>query len=107
MLHFFWFKSVAHTVLLPPVGLMILAILGAVLLALRHPRSGWSCLSIGLGLWWVLSVPVVADGLTWLVEGYPASDQSASTHAQAIVILGGAGSRNHAPEFGGEPAVEL
>jgi uncharacterized SAM-binding protein YcdF (DUF218 family) len=106
-MYFFWFKAVAHTVLLPPLGLMILTILGAALLALRHRRTGWTCLMLGLGLWWVLSVPVVADGLTWLVEGYPAFDPSSATHAQAIVILGGASSRNHAPEYGGEPEVEL
>jgi uncharacterized SAM-binding protein YcdF (DUF218 family) len=106
-MHFYSFKAVAHTVLLPPNGLILLAILGAALLALRHRRSGWTCLIIGLTLWWVLSVPVVADGLTWLVEGYPALDPAATTHAQAIVILGGAAARNHAPEYGGEPAVEL
>ena len=106
-MHFYSFKAVAHQVALPPVILMILATLGAVLLALRHRRSGWSCLTVGLGLWWVLSVPVVADGLTWLVQGYPAFDPASKTGAQAIVILGGPSSRNHAPEYGGEPAVEL
>ncbi len=106
-MYFFWFKAVAHTLLLPPDGLMILAILGAVLLALRRRRSGWTCLIISLGLWWVLSTSIVADGLTWLVEGYPAFDPGRPTTAQAIVILGGAGSRDHAPEYGGQPAVEL
>jgi uncharacterized SAM-binding protein YcdF (DUF218 family) len=104
---FYWFKAVAHTVLLPPDGLMILAILGVGLVALRHRRSGWTCLITGLGLLWVLSVPIVADGLSRLVEGYPPFDPSAATTAQAIVILGGVGSRNHAPEYGGQPAVEL
>ncbi|MGC1456710.1 MAG: YdcF family protein [Steroidobacteraceae bacterium] len=93
--------------LLPPDGLMILAILGAVLLARRHRRSGWTCLIIALSLWWVLSVSIVADGLTWLAEGYPAFDPARATNAQAIVILGGPGSRDHAPEYGGQPAVEV
>jgi uncharacterized SAM-binding protein YcdF (DUF218 family) len=106
-MHFYWFKAVARAVLLPPTGLVILAILGAVLLALRHRRSGWTCLIMGLGLWWVLSVPIVADGLTGLAEGYPAFDPATAINAQAIVILGGTGSRNHAPEYAGEPAVEL
>jgi uncharacterized SAM-binding protein YcdF (DUF218 family) len=106
-MHFYWFKSVAHTVLLPPDGLMILAILGAVLLALRQRRSGWTCLIIGLSLWWALSVPIVADGLSRLVEGYPPFDPATPTNAQAIVILGGTGSRDHAPEYGGQPAVDL
>jgi uncharacterized SAM-binding protein YcdF (DUF218 family) len=106
-MHFYSFKTVAHTLLLPPDGLMILALLGLVLVALRQRRSGWGCLIISLTLWWVLSVPSVADGLTWLVEGYPAFDPAAATNAQAIVILGGASARNHAPEYGGQPAVEL
>ncbi len=106
-MHFYTFKAVAHTVLLPPDGLMILASLGAVLLALRQRRSGWSCLIVSLSLWWVLSVPIVADALSWLVEGYPPFNPAATTDAQAIVILGGGGARNHAPEYGGEPAVEL
>jgi uncharacterized SAM-binding protein YcdF (DUF218 family) len=106
-MHFYWFKAVAHTVLLPPDGLMILGILGAVLLALRHQRSGWSCLILSLSLWWILSVPIIADGLDRLVEGYPAFDAATVTHAQAIVILGGAGARDHAPEYAGQPAVEL
>jgi uncharacterized SAM-binding protein YcdF (DUF218 family) len=106
-MYFFWFKAMVHTLLLPPDGLMILAILGAVLLARRHRRSGWTCLIIGLSLWWVLSVSIVADGLTWLAEGYPAFDPARATNAQAIVILGGPRSRDHAPEYGGQPAVEV
>ncbi len=106
-MHFYSIKAVAHTVLLPPDGLMILAILGAVLLALRRRRTGWTCLIVSLGLWWTLSVPVVADGLCLLAQGYPAFDPATATHAQAIVILGGAGSRSHAPEYGGRPAIEL
>jgi uncharacterized SAM-binding protein YcdF (DUF218 family) len=106
-MHFYSFKTVAHTLLVPPTGLMILAILGAVLLALRHRRSGWTCLIIGLGLWLTLSMPSVADGLSRLAEGYPPFDPAATTDAQAIVILGGAGSRDHAPEYGGQPAVDL
>jgi uncharacterized SAM-binding protein YcdF (DUF218 family) len=106
-MHLYLLKSVLHTLLLPPDGLMILAILGAVLLTRRHRRSGWTCLSIGLSLWLVLSLPIVADGLTLLVQGYPPFDPATATNAQAIVILGGAGSRDHAPEYGGQPAVDL
>lgn len=107
MMHFYTFKSVARALLLPPMGLLILAILGAILLALRHRRTGWTCLVAALSLIWLLSVPVVADGLTRLVEVYPPFDPALTTHAQAIVILGGAGNRNYAPEYGGQPAVEL
>jgi uncharacterized SAM-binding protein YcdF (DUF218 family) len=106
-MHFYTFKAVARSVLLPPSGLMILAVLGVVLIALRFRRSGWSCLIAGLALMWVLSVPIVADELTRLVEVYPAFDPASATTAQAIVILGGGTNRNHAPEYAGQPAAEL
>jgi uncharacterized SAM-binding protein YcdF (DUF218 family) len=101
------FKSIARSVLPPPAGLLILAALGAVLLALHHRRSGWACLPAGLGLLWLLSMPPVADTLTSLAEVCPALDPARATHAEAIVILGGIGHHSHAPEYGGEPAVKL
>jgi uncharacterized SAM-binding protein YcdF (DUF218 family) len=107
MMHLYWFKSVARAMLLPPMGLLLLAILGAVLLALRFRRTGWSCLAVGLGLLYLLSVPVVADALTRLVAGYAPLNPANTTGAQVIVILGGTGGRNHAPEYGGGPAVAL
>jgi uncharacterized SAM-binding protein YcdF (DUF218 family) len=105
-MHFYIFKALLRAVLLPPAGLIFLAVAGAVLVALRHRRSGWSCLIAGLGLLWLLSVPVVADQLTRLVEVYPPFHPE-SGRGQAIVILGGGFQRNHAPEYGDEPAAEL
>src|SRR5580698_870158 len=107
MMHLYWFKSVARAMLLPPMGLLLLAILGAVLLALRFRRTGWSCLAVGLGLLSLLSVSVVSDALTRLVAGYAPLNPANTTGAQVIVILGGTGGRNHAPEYGGGPAVAL
>jgi uncharacterized SAM-binding protein YcdF (DUF218 family) len=104
---FYLFKAVARTLLLPPVGLLLLAVLGAILLVRRYRRSGWTCLIAALSLLWLLSMPTVADGLTSLVQEYPAFDPASATNAQAIVILGGPGNRNHAPEYRGGPAVEL
>jgi uncharacterized SAM-binding protein YcdF (DUF218 family) len=106
-MHFYVFKAVLRALLLPPMGLLLLAILGAILLRRRYRRSGWTCLIAALSLLWLLSMPIVADGLTYLVQEYPAFNPAATTDAQAIVILGGPGNRNHAPEYGGEPAVEL
>ncbi len=106
-MHFYEFKALARGVLLPPTGLLALVVLGAVLLVLRHRRSGWSCLIAGLAALWLLSMPVVADGLTRLVEVYPAFDPSKPTNAQAIVILGGTDQRFSAPEYGGQPAASL
>ncbi|HEY6454118.1 MAG TPA: YdcF family protein [Steroidobacteraceae bacterium] len=100
-MHFYTFKALARALLLPPMGLLILAILGAVLIALNHRRSGWSCLLAGLAAMWVLSMQVVADELTRLTQVYPAFDSAKPTHAQAIVILGGVGERTFAPEYPG------
>jgi uncharacterized SAM-binding protein YcdF (DUF218 family) len=106
-MHFYAFKALARALLLPPMGLLSLAVLGSFLLARRHRRSGWACLITGLGLLWLLSMPIVANQLTRLVQVYPAFDLTRATNAQAIVILGGGGNRNNAPEYGGQPAVEL
>lgn len=105
-MHFYIFKDLARTLVLPPLGLLILAVLGAILIALHRRRSGWSCLIIGLGLLWMLSTPLVADELTLLSEVYPAYNPAKPTDAQAIVILGGGDGRAHAPEYGG-PATSL
>ncbi len=106
-MHFYTFKAFARVLLLPPAGLIYLTVLGAVLLALRRRRSGWACLIAGLASLWLLSIPVVADELTAWVEKYPAFAPATATQAQAIVILGGGAERMHAPEYGGQPAVEL
>ena len=106
-MYFTMYKAMAREALLPPMGLLILAVIGIVLLILRHRRSGWTCLGVGLGLTWLLSMPIIADNLTLLAQGYPAFDPATHTSAQAIVIIGGAGHRDPAPEYGGEPATEL
>src|ERR1700761_253677 len=106
-MHFYDFKAMARELLLPPTGLLLLAFLGVLLLALRWRRSGWSCLAVALSLLWLLSTPAVADALTRLVERYPAFNPAGATNAAAIVILGGVNGRTHAPEYGGQPAAEL
>ena len=101
-------KSLLHTLLLPPGGLVLLAAAGALLVRRGGPsarRSGWALLSAGLATLWLLATPLVADGLTRLVQRYPPLDLSQPVHAQAIVILGGATSRDDAPEYGGQPAA--
>jgi uncharacterized SAM-binding protein YcdF (DUF218 family) len=106
-MHFYVLKDMARTLVLPPLGLLILAVLGAVLLWLRRPRAGWTCLILGLGLLWMLSTALVADELTRLTQVYPAFDPSKPTNAQAIVILGGGEGRFWAPEYGGRPATSM
>jgi uncharacterized SAM-binding protein YcdF (DUF218 family) len=101
-------KMVLGGALLPPGGLLLLAGAGLWLLARR--RSGGAARNAGLALavaslatLWLLSTPVVAEGLTRLTEHYPALDLGRPVRAQAIVILG-AGAARTAPEYGG-PAV--
>jgi uncharacterized SAM-binding protein YcdF (DUF218 family) len=101
-------KSVLHTVLLPPGGPLLLAVAGALLIrrgGTAAHRSGWALLIAGLATLWLLATPLVAEGLTRVVQRYPALDLSQPVRAQAIVILGGYASRDVAPEYGGEPAA--
>jgi uncharacterized SAM-binding protein YcdF (DUF218 family) len=93
-------KTVLKELLLPPSGLYLLAVAGALLLRWR-PRTGGVLLALALAALWVLSMPVIADALTRSIQHYGAFDAAAPTQAQAIVILGGGGERVQAPEYGG------
>ena len=97
-------KTVLRQLLLPPAGPLLLAIIGLLLLQ-RRPRLARGLLALGLGSLWLLPTPVIADAITRLAEHYPPLNLSQLGGAQAIVILGGGGQRNFAPEYGG-PAAE-
>jgi len=97
-------KTLLKSLILPPAGPLLLAILGVFLIK-RRPRLARVCLMLGLGSLWLLSTPVVSDALTGLAEHYPPLDLHQAAAAQAIVILGGGGQRAFAPEYGG-PAAE-
>jgi uncharacterized SAM-binding protein YcdF (DUF218 family) len=77
---------------------LLLGIAGLLLLS-RRPRLARSLLALALGSLWLLSTPVIADAITRLAERYPALDLSQIGDAQAIVILGGGGVRDFAPEY--------
>ena len=101
-------KTFLGTVLLPPGGLVLLGGAGLWLLARGRAggaahTSGWTLVVASLAALWLLSTPVVADGLTRLAERYPALDLSQPLRARAIVILGG-GTERTAPEYGGAAA---
>jgi uncharacterized SAM-binding protein YcdF (DUF218 family) len=98
------FKTLLRSVLLPPAGPLLLALVG-VLMIRRRPLLARVCLILGLGSLWLLSTPVVCDALAGLAEHYPALDLRSAAGAQAIVVLGGGGQRAFAPEYGG-PAAE-
>ena len=96
-------KLLLKSVILPPTGLLLLAILGVFLIK-RRPRLGRACSIIALGSLWLLFTPRVSDLLSALAEHYPPLDLRSATGAQAIVILGGGGQRGMAPEYGGPAA---
>jgi uncharacterized SAM-binding protein YcdF (DUF218 family) len=101
-------KMFLGTVLLPPGGLVLLGGAGLWLVARGRAggaarASGWTLVIASLAALWLLSTPVVADGLTRLAERYPALDLSQPLRARAIVILGG-GTERTAPEYGGPVA---
>jgi uncharacterized SAM-binding protein YcdF (DUF218 family) len=98
-----YLKTLLKLLILPPAGLLILAMAGAVLQK-RRPKLGRIFLLLSLGSLWLLSTPVVSDSLSRLAERYPEIDLSRAAEAQAIVILGGGGQRTFAPEYGGPAA---
>ena len=104
MLSLLQLKTLVKSLILPPAGPLLLAMLG-VLLVKRRPALARVFLLAGLGALWLLSTPVVSFALAGLAEHYPPLDLRAATNAQAIVILGGGGQTAFAPEYGG-PAAE-
>lgn len=100
----FELRILLRTLILPPACLLILGFVG-LLLARRYRRLGATLAVIALAALWLLSTPVIADALERMAARYPALSLSHPVDAQAIVILGGGGYREHAPEYGG-PAPE-
>jgi uncharacterized SAM-binding protein YcdF (DUF218 family) len=105
---FITLKTLLHTLLLPPAGPLLLAAVGAALIAgsVRPAarRTGWALLGAGLGALWLLATPLLADELTRIAQRCPPLDLNRPLQAQAIVILGGGSPTERAPEYGGDPA---
>jgi uncharacterized SAM-binding protein YcdF (DUF218 family) len=103
-------KSLLHTVLLPPGGPLMLALLGAWLArraaTVTVRRCGTALLVTSLAALWLLGTPAVADRLEGAAERCPALDLTHPVNAQAIVILAGGEVRNRAPEYGGPAASQ-
>ena len=102
---FYTLKALLRTLILPPAGQLILTIIGLWLVR-RHRRTGIALVVVGLGSLWLLCTPIVSDVLTRATERFPVLDLSKPVQADAVVILGGGGLRQDAPEFGGGPAPE-
>jgi uncharacterized SAM-binding protein YcdF (DUF218 family) len=98
-------KAVLRSLILPPAGSLLIAVFGLLLIG-RAPRLGKICLIAGLGSLWLLSMPIFSDQLLKLAERCPPIDWQRAGEAQAVVILGGGGQRDNAPEYGGAPAVD-
>jgi len=90
-------KKLISALVLPPTGLVLLALFG-VWLARRHPRTGGGLTVVSLLTLLALSMPPVADGLVGNERQRPISDEELRG-AEAIVVLGG-GSYLRAPEYG-------
>jgi uncharacterized SAM-binding protein YcdF (DUF218 family) len=101
-------KMVLHTLLLPPGGPVLLAVLGICLARRgrgRWARAGWVLLAVALAALWLLATPLVAEALARSAQRYPPLDLARPVSAQAIVVLGGYGNRPHALEYDGQPAA--
>jgi uncharacterized SAM-binding protein YcdF (DUF218 family) len=86
--------------LLEPLGIALIILLVAAVVAWRRPLSGWRPVLLAFIVLYPLSTQFVADQLLWLIEPAP-RDPAADTSGQAIVVLGG-GTYFSAPEYGGD-----
>lgn len=102
----FILKTLARELILPPIPSLILTLLGAILVW-RRQRFGWAVFVVGFASLWLLCTPIVADRLSGLAEAYPALNPDRPVNAQAVVVLGGGGERNHAPEYNGAIAEPI
>ncbi len=94
----FFLKTLLRELILPPTSLLLLTLVGAVLIW-RQRRFGWAAFAVGFGSLWLLCLPVVADNLAAAAERYPALNPDQPVNAQAVVVVGGGGQRNYAPEY--------
>ena len=81
-------RAVCRALFLPPLGPLLLAAFGLWLLA-RRPWLGRWLVAVALALLLLLSMPVIADRLSALVERYPPLAPAALPAAEVIVVLSG------------------
>jgi uncharacterized SAM-binding protein YcdF (DUF218 family) len=101
----FLIKAIAKGLILPPTGLLLLALLGLALLG-RHPRAGRALAVAATITLLALSTPIVSTALVRLLDDSPPLDLARAKSAQAIVIPGG-GVRRNALEYGGDTLGRL
>lgn len=96
----FLLKKIAASIILPPFGLILLALAG-LWLSRRRPKAGYGIAIASLLILLALSMPIVAGKLIRTLEWYGPIQAEHLATAQAIVILGG-GIYHGAPEYGGD-----
>jgi uncharacterized SAM-binding protein YcdF (DUF218 family) len=84
-------------VVLPPMGPLVLALIGLVVVRWK-PRLGFALALAGVLALAALSMPIVSAGLVQALDRTPAFDASRTAGAQAIVVLSG-GTRLYAAEY--------
>lgn len=100
----FELRILLRTLILPPACFLVLGFIGLALVR-RHRGLGVTLAAVSLAGLWLLSTPLIADALERIAAHYPALSLARPVAAQAIVILGGGGYREDAPEYRG-PAPE-
>jgi uncharacterized SAM-binding protein YcdF (DUF218 family) len=98
-------KAIAKSLVLPPTGLLLVAVLGLALWS-RFPRAGITLVTAAVATLLAISTPVVADSIVRLVDDSRPFSVADARDAKAIVILGG-GIRPDAPEYGGDTLARL
>ncbi len=90
--------------LLPPLNLLVLAIVG-LLLWQKRPRIARLLLVTSVSLLWLFSTPFFSMLLLHTLEGEPRPLNVQQDQAEAIIVLG-AGTYFNAPEYGGDTVSE-
>jgi uncharacterized SAM-binding protein YcdF (DUF218 family) len=103
----FWGRKLLGTLLLPPLGPLLVLALGLRLASRRFRRTGFALAWAAWSLLLVLSIPWVSAALALAVGGVgePVADRDLA-RGEAIVVLGG-GTRGPAAEYGGGRAPTL
>ncbi|MEP6655974.1 MAG: YdcF family protein [Betaproteobacteria bacterium] len=100
-----WFKALLKGLLLPPVGLLLVALLG-IGLSICRPRAGRVLGAVSLVALLALSMPAIGDLLVAALTPPPPFAREDAVGAGAIVILGG-GVRREAPDYGSDTLATL
>jgi uncharacterized SAM-binding protein YcdF (DUF218 family) len=95
-----WLITKTIAALLAPLGIVLVILLVAALVAWRRPLAAWRPVALAFIVLYPLSTHFVADQLLWWIEPAP-RDPVADRSGQAIVVLGG-GTYFSAPEYGGD-----